>query len=108
MAIADSVVNSGSPAQSTPSLTNDASQLTRMPWDTRQLMFAVREPFITKTTSANIVFGKIPRDAPLTIRSNMPDRGVIFSDGIESDFIQFDAGLEATVQVSEQRGHLVH
>ena len=108
MAIAGCVMNSGSPAVDPASLANDASQLTRMPWDTNQLVFAVREPFVTRTTSANIVFGKIPRDAPLTIRSNMPDTGVIFSDGIESDFIRFDAGLEASVKVSEQRGHLVH
>jgi len=108
MAIASSVANSGNHSEDMAPSASDASKLARMPWDTNQLMFAVREPFVTKTTSANIVFGKIPRDSPLTIRSNMPDKGVIFSDGIESDFIRFDAGLEATVKVSEQRGHLVH
>ena len=108
MAIVNSVANFESPSNSMPPLANEASQPARMPWDTNQLVFAVREPFVTKTTSASIVFGKIPRDAPLIIRSNMPDKGVIFSDGIESDFIRFDAGLEATVKVSEQRGHLVH
>ena len=108
MAITSSLVNSVDLSEGVAPLASDASQLARMPWDTQQLAFAVREPFVTKTTSANIVFGKIPREAPLTIRSNMPDKGVIFSDGIESDFIRFDAGLEATVKVSEQKGHLVH
>ena len=108
MAITSSLVNSVDLSEGVTPLASDASQLARMPWDTQQLAFAVREPFVTKTTSANIVFGKIPREAPLTIRSNMPDKGVIFSDGIESDFIRFDAGLEATVKVSEQKGHLVH
>jgi hypothetical protein len=37
----------------------------------------------------------------------MPENGVIFSDGIESDFLQFNSGIEATISVAEKRGHLV-
>lgn len=54
----------------------------------------MREPFPSKNTKADIVFGKITRDVPLKIVSSMPENGVIFSDGIESDYIQFNSGIE--------------
>jgi len=76
-------------------------------WDTDHLLFAVREPFASKRSSTEIVYGEISKGKPLTLRSNMPDNGVIFSDGIESDFIRFDAGLEASIGVSDRSGHLV-
>ncbi len=37
----------------------------------------------------------------------MPENGVIFSDGIENDYLQFNSGVEATVSVAEKKGHLV-
>jgi hypothetical protein len=37
----------------------------------------------------------------------MPDNGVIFSDGIESDFLNFNSGIEAAISVAEKRGHLM-
>ena len=37
----------------------------------------------------------------------MPDYGVIFSDGIEKDFLEFNSGMEAIVGVSDKRGRLV-
>jgi len=85
-----------------------SQQTTRLSWDANHLLFAVREPFTSKTSSADIVYGEISKGNPLTLRSSMPDNGVIFSDGIESDFIRFDAGLEATIGISDRRGHLVH
>ena len=39
--------------------------------------------------------------------SQMPEHGVIFSDGIEADFVAFRSGLEATISVAEKQGHLV-
>jgi hypothetical protein len=35
------------------------------------------------------------------------DNGVIFSDGIESDFLAFNSGIVATISVSERVGHLI-
>jgi len=32
---------------------------------------------------------------------------VIFSDGIESDFVAFNSGTQATITVAEKKGHLV-
>lgn len=36
----------------------------------------------------------------------MLESGFIFSDGIESDFIQINSGIEATIMLAE-KGHLV-
>lgn len=77
------------------------------PWDAGHLVFTVREPFPSKTSDATLVFGKINSDAPLRLISNMPENGVIFSDGIEADYLEFNSGIEATVSVADKRGHLV-
>ena len=77
------------------------------PWDMDYLYFSVREPFPSQRSKADIVFGKVTSGSPLKIHSQMPENGVIFSDGIESDFLPFNAGLEATITVAEKRGHLV-
>jgi hypothetical protein len=37
----------------------------------------------------------------------MPENGVIFSDGIECDFLEFNAGMEARIDLAERRGLLV-
>lgn len=72
-----------------------------------ELRFCVREPFTSKVSSAEIVFGRIGPGESLTIVSQMPAGGVIFSDGIESDFLTFDAGRTATVQVAERKVNLL-
>ena len=77
------------------------------PWDAEFLSFSVREPWPSKNSSAGITFGKITRRSPLVLVSQMPENGVIFSDGIEADFLQFNSGTEATIQAAEGKGHLV-
>ena len=67
----------------------------------------MREPFPSKTSQAGIAFGEIPRGDTLVLRSVMPENGVIFSDGIESDFLEFNSGAQATVGVAERSGKLV-
>jgi NAD kinase len=79
-----------------------------MPWDAPFLRFAVREPFPSVSTQTNLVFGEANRQSPLLIRSLMPENGVIFSDGIESDFLEFTSGLTATISVANRIGQLVH
>jgi len=76
-------------------------------WDSDYLYFSVREPWPSTHSAAEIVFGKITLDSPLILISQMPENGVIFSDGIESDFLAFNAGTEATITVAEKKGHLV-
>jgi len=78
-----------------------------LPWNIDYLYFSVREPFPSKTSSADIVFGKVTKGSSLMILSQMPENGVIFSDGIESDYLQFNSGIEATITIAEKRGHLV-
>lgn len=76
-------------------------------WSARQLYFSVREPFPSKTSQASLVFGTVTHQNPLKIRSQMPENGVIFSDGIESDYLEFNSGIEATISVAEKKGRLV-
>ena len=79
----------------------------RAAWDAQQLYFAVREPFPSRTTAAELVFGRIDTTRPLRVISQMPEDGVIFSDGVESDFLVFQAGVEATIGLAERQGVLV-
>ena len=77
------------------------------PWDCDELLYAVREPFPSRSSAAAIVFGTVSGQRPMRIRSRMPENGVIFSDGIESDFLRFTAGMEAVVTLADARGHLI-
>lgn len=77
------------------------------PWDADQLWFSVREPWPSKISSAAITFGHITPRQPLRLLSQMPENGVIFSDGIEKDFIEFQSGTLATIGVAERKGVLV-
>lgn len=76
-------------------------------WDAQRLIFSVREPFPSKSTQTTLVFGQIGPSTPLRIRSLMPEAGIIFSDGVEADGLEFRSGVEALIEVSEQRGRLV-
>lgn len=76
-------------------------------WDSDFLMYSVREPFPSKLTGVSLVHGRINYDNPLIIESLMPENGVIFSDGIESDYLPFNAGSRVTIAIAEQKGHLV-
>lgn len=78
------------------------------PQDADYLLFAAREPFPSKMSNTDIVFGKVSARYPLKITSNMPEGGVIFSDGIEEDYLDFNAGSIATIQPSEKKVYLVH
>ena len=76
-------------------------------WDADLLRFAVREPFPTRHSQATLVYGTVTNAQPLRVRSCMPESGVIFSDGIEADYLRFAAGVEATISISATRGQLV-
>ena len=78
-----------------------------MPWDAPELRFAVREPFPSKASQATLVFGTIAPTQPLVLVSRMPENGVIFSDGIEADRLDFNAGTVAIIGVADRSGQLV-
>jgi len=72
-----------------------------------QLMFVVREPFASKKTQIETVAGLITGHSKLIIQSLMPSNGLIFSDGIETDFLRFNAGTIATIGIAEEKANLV-
>ncbi|MCX4164579.1 MULTISPECIES: sugar kinase [Paraburkholderia] len=76
------------------------------PWDSPELTFAVREPFPSRASKTELVFGTVSAGQPLRLRSRMPENGVIFSDGMEADYLRFTAGMEATITIAEVRGCL--
>ena len=76
-------------------------------WDADYLQFSIREPWPSKTSSAGITFGRITPSEPLVLQSYMPENGVIFSDGIEADYLQFNAGMLATITIANKKGCLV-
>jgi hypothetical protein len=41
------------------------------------------------------------------LESHIPEGGVVFSDGVESDYLAFNAGSLATIGLSARRTHLV-
>jgi NAD kinase len=77
------------------------------PWDSPELRFAVREPFPSRTSQTNLVCGRVTTADRLRLRSLMPENGVIFSDGIEADRLDFNSGTEAQITVAERQGRLV-
>ena len=70
-------------------------------------MYSVREPFPSKATQASLVFGAIDAGHPLTLTAHMADNGVIFSDGMEDDFLAFNAGATATIGLAANKARLV-
>jgi hypothetical protein len=61
----------------------------RLPWDTSELIFTVREPFPSKVTGTQLTFG------------------VIFSDGIEADYLSFNSGATATIGVANKNANIL-
>ncbi|HNQ87296.1 MAG TPA: sugar kinase [Verrucomicrobiota bacterium] len=86
---------------------DDLAAESQFPWDADYLYYTVREPFPSRTTAATLVFGRISAGHPLVVESRMPERGVIFSDGLEHDRLEFNAGARVTVGLAERQGFLV-
>lgn len=79
----------------------------RLDWEDNRLLFVVREPFISLYSQASIVAGPVVGDATLTLESQMPVGGVIFSDGVEADHLDFNAGAIASIGVAPEKANLV-
>ncbi|MCU0430650.1 MAG: sugar kinase [Cytophagaceae bacterium] len=80
----------------------------KITWDTDRLIFAVREPFQSKTSQIELSAGIIDAHNELVLESHMASNGVIFSDGIESDFLKFNSGSIATIGVASEKARLVY
>lgn len=72
-----------------------------------ELLFAIREPFESIRTQIGITAGIIKAKNNLTIESLMPTGGVIFSDGVEKDFLRFNSGSIATIGIAKETARLV-
>ncbi|MCE9646212.1 MAG: hypothetical protein K8S20_09460 [Chloroflexi bacterium] len=79
----------------------------RLNWEEEKLVFVVREPFVSKTSGAKLVCGYVTPTALLVLHSEMPEGGVIFSDGVEADFLAFNSGAIATIGLSKKKTQLV-
>ncbi|MFT5779540.1 MAG: NAD kinase [Crocinitomicaceae bacterium] len=71
------------------------------------LLFAVREPFKSIRTQTEITAGIIRGENTLTIESFMPSNGIIFSDGVERDFLKFNSGSIATIGLAKETARMV-
>lgn len=78
-----------------------------LPWEDPHLLFVVREPFRSRHSDATLVAGTIDPGGVLTIESKMPGNGVIFSDGVEADYLEFNAGHTVTIHAASQHCRLV-
>jgi NAD kinase len=103
--VADSVATEKSQRKPSPKVRLNVR--TEFAWDANYLFFTVREPFPTHTTGASLVFGRITPETPLQLESQMAENGVIFSDGIEKDFLEFNSGVQAVIGLAERKGLLV-
>lgn len=72
-----------------------------------RLAFFVREAWRSRTTGTSVVRGPVDAGHQLRVTSEMNTGGVVFGDGIEDDFLAFDWGRVATVEVAEDRLRLV-
>ena len=85
----------------------NAEQSPTMQWDERRLVWVVREPFQSKHSSIEHIAGSISESESLSLASLMPDTGVVFSDGIESDYMEFNSGSILRVEVAKEVARLV-
>ena len=76
-------------------------------WEDDKLLFVVREPFLSKMSQIGLGYGTITRGKTLKIESKMPAKGVIFSDGIESDFLNFNSGSIAEISIAKEKANLI-
>lgn len=79
----------------------------RLDWSDRRLFFVAREPFVSRHSSVDLAIGMIEPGNALTVESLMPGQGTIFSDGMEADFLRFDSGAVAQIEVAPERARLV-
>ena len=88
-------------------ISGSALPASRFDWEEERLRFVVREPFASKWSQAGLVLGDITPQTPLKLESRMADGGVIFSDGIENDYLAFNAGTLATIEIAARKTQLV-
>lgn len=79
----------------------------KMAWEDSRLLFVTREPFASKASGVTLTSGVIEGDRELIVESSMSKEGVIFSDGVEADFLDFSSGAITRVRPSSEQAMLV-
>ena len=80
----------------------------KMKWEENKLVFIVREPFQSKYSSISLTAGFITNDVKLRVESLMPSNGLIFSDGIEADFLKFNSGSIVEIGIAKQKAMIIN
>ena len=78
----------------------------RLAPEERAVAFLVREPFPSVATRTSLQAGKLA-ERPLSVTSQMGEGGVIFADGIESDFVVFEWGRRVEIGPADRVLRLV-
>lgn len=84
-----------------------SKKTTEFSWDAELLKFAVREPFPSRSTGTSMVYGEITPAKQMTLTSSMASGGIVFSDGIVDDYVDFNSGTTVEFSIAETRGKLV-
>ena len=79
----------------------------RRDWDTDKLVYSVREPFPSIATQSSIVHGVFTNRTPLKVTSQMASNGIVFSDGVEADYLEFNSGAELTLSIAAEQASLI-
>jgi NAD kinase len=76
-------------------------------WEDNKLVFIVREPFQSNYSEISLTAGLITNEAKLRVESFMPSNGVIFSDGIEIDYLNFNSGSIVEIGIAKQKAMII-
>ncbi len=79
----------------------------KMKWEDNNLFYVVREPFLSKYSQISLSAGMINNNMKLRVESFMPSNGVIFSDGIEADYLNFNSGSIVEIGVANHKAMIV-
>lgn len=85
----------------------EAASISPLGWDTQSLAYFVREPFPSVGLGTELTTGQIPTGGQLVLTSEMAQAGVIFSDGVIQDAIDFHSGITAEIRISPHQGIIV-
>ncbi|MEO8699898.1 MAG: NAD+ kinase [Kofleriaceae bacterium] len=84
-----------------------SGQAMQLGWEDPRLVFVVREPFASRHSHTSVVAGVVAPGESLGLESLMPAGGVIFSDGVVDDALEFNSGAIVAIGAAAQRTQLV-
>lgn len=103
------IVSTGTGATGwTASIVRQRGITTALPAPTeRRLTYMVREPWPSIATGTAINFGFLAEGETLTLASEMEEGGVVFGDGIEADYLEFNEGQTVQVRLARRALNLL-